>query len=73
MVKFQADGAYSGGAYKKMRAVVVWYVVIWFVLYLTSVFDLILGFLGFVSMNDTDIPWTGDLSCQVSKIQALVC
>ena len=48
--------------------VVVWYIVIWIVLYLTSVFDLILGFLGFVSMNDTDIPWTGDLSCQVSKI-----
>ena len=47
---------------------VVWYIVIWIVLYLASLFDLIWGFLGFVSMNDTDIPWTGDLSCQVSKI-----
>ena len=49
------------------------YVVNWFVVYLTSVFDLILLILGFVSMNDIDVPWTGDLSCQVSKIQALVC
>ena len=39
----------------------------------TSVFDSILLILGFVSMNNIDSPWTGDLSCQVSKIQSFVC